>query len=57
MTKKDQIPILNCKIRQADNQYDLDRKNAEIPASTDKDLPKYKCLMGKDSELIFGYLC
>ena len=50
MTKKDQIPILNCKIRQADNQYDLDRKNAEIPASTDKDLPKYKCLTGKDSE-------
>lgn len=57
MTKKDRIPILNRKIRLADNQYDLDRKNAKIPASTDKDLPKYKCLMGKDSELIFGYLC
>ena len=51
MTKKDQIPIMNCKIRQADNQYDLGIRNAEIPASTDKDLPKYKCLMGKDSEL------
>ena len=48
MTCKDQIKILDDKIKANNAQYDLDRMNAEISAYSIGDLPKYKCLTKKD---------
>ena len=41
MTRKDQIKILDDKIKANNVQYDLDRMNAEISAYSSGDLPKY----------------
>ena len=48
MTRKEQIKILNDKIEANKRQYDLDRTNAEIPAHSSGDLPKYKYLTKKN---------
>ena len=48
MTRKDQIKILDVKIKVNERQYDLDRTNAEISAYSSGDLPKYKYLTQKD---------
>ena len=48
MTRKEQIKILNDKIKTNKIQYDLDRLNAEISAYSSGDLPKYECLTKKD---------
>ena len=48
MTRKDQIKILDNKIKSNERQYDLDRKNAEISAYSSGDLPKYEYLTKKD---------
>ena len=48
MTCKDQIKILDDKIKANDVQYDLDRMNAEISAYSSGDLPKYEYLTKKD---------
>ena len=48
MTRKDQIKILDDKIKANDVQYDLDRMNAEISAYSSGDLPKYEYLTKKD---------
>ena len=48
MTRKDQIKILDDKIKANNVQYDLDRMNAEIPAYSSGDLPKYEYLTKKD---------
>ena len=48
MTRKDQIKILNDKIKVNNAQYDLDRMNAEISAYSSGDLPKYEYLTKKD---------
>ena len=48
MTHKDQIKILDDKIKANERQYDLDRTNAEIPAYSSGDLPKYEYLTKKD---------
>ena len=48
MTRKDQIKILNDKIKANNAQYDLDRMNAEISAYSSGDLPKYEYLTKKD---------
>ena len=48
MTRKDQIKILDDKIKANNAQYDLDRINAEIPAYSSRDLPKYEYLTKKD---------
>ena len=48
MTRKDQIKILNDKIKAKNAQYDLDRMNAEISAYSSGDLPKYEYLTKKD---------
>ena len=47
MIRKDQIKILDDKIRANDVQYDLDRMNAEISAYSSGDLPKYEYLTKK----------
>ena len=47
MIHKDQIKILDDKIRANDVQYDLDRMNAEISAYSSGDLPKYEYLTKK----------
>ena len=39
MTRKDQVKILDDKIRANKAQYDLDRMNAEILAYSSGDLP------------------
>ena len=44
MTRKDQIKILDDKIKAYNAQYDLDRMNAEILAYSSGDLPKYEYL-------------
>ena len=41
MTRKDQIKILDDKIKANNVKYDLDRMNAEISAYASGDLPKY----------------
>ena len=51
MTRKEQIKVLDNKIKANNAQYDLDRMNAEISAYSSGDLPKYKYLTKKD----FGY--
>ena len=48
MTRKEQIKILDDKIKPNNAQYDLDRMNAEISAYSSGDLPKYECLTKKD---------
>ena len=48
MTRKDQIKILDDKIKANHVQYDLDRRNAEISAYSSGDLPKYEYLTKKD---------
>ena len=48
MTRKDQIKILDDKIKASKVQYDLDRMNAEIWAYSSSDLPKYEYLTKKD---------
>ena len=48
MTHKDQIKILDDKIKANNAQYDLDRMNAEISAYSNGDLPKYEYLTKKD---------
>ena len=51
MTRKDQIKILNDKIKVNNAQYDLDRINAEMSAYSSGDLPKYEYLTKK----VLGY--
>ena len=48
MIPKDQIKILDGKIKANNVQYDLDRMNAEISAYCSGDLPKYEYLTKKD---------
>ena len=48
MTRKEQIKILDNKIKAYNAQYDLDRMNAEISAYSSGGLPKYKYLTKKD---------
>ena len=48
MTRKDQIKILNDKIKSNINQYKIDRLNAEISAFSRGDLNKYEFLTRKD---------
>ena len=48
MTRKEQVKILDDKIKSNNAQYDLDRMNAEIPAYASGDLPKYEYLTKKD---------
>ena len=48
MTRKDQIKILDDKIKANNVQYNLDRMNAEISAYSSGDLPKYEYLTKKD---------
>ena len=50
MTRKDQIKILDDKIKANNVQYDLDRMNAEISAYSSGDLTKYEYLTKKDLE-------
>ena len=48
MTRKEQVKILDDKIKANERQYDLDRINAEISAYSSGDLPKYQYLTNKD---------
>ena len=48
MTRKEQIKILNDKIKANNAQYDLDRINAEISAYSNGDLDKYEFLTKQD---------
>ena len=48
MTRKDQIKILDDKIKANNVQYDLDRMNAEISAFSSGELTKYEYLTKKD---------
>ena len=48
MTRKEQIKILDDKIKTYERQYDLDRINAEILAYSSGDLPKHEYLTKKD---------
>ena len=48
MTRKEQIKILDDKIKTNERQYNLDRTNAEISAYSSGDLPKYEYLTKKD---------
>ena len=48
MTRKEQVKILDDKIKANNAQYDLDRRNAEIPAYSSGDLAKYEYLTKKD---------
>ena len=48
MIRKDQIKILDDKIKANNVQYDLDRMNAEISAYSSGDLTKYEYLTKKD---------
>ena len=48
MTRKDQIKILDDKIKSNNVQYDLDRMNAEISAYSSGDSTKYEYLTKKD---------
>ena len=44
MTRKEQNKILDAKIESNDNQYKVDRMNAEISAFSSDDLNKYEFL-------------
>ena len=48
MTVKDQVKILDNKIRQNQADYDLHRQNAKISALSSGDLNKYEYLTNKD---------
>ena len=48
MTCKEQVKILDDKIKANNVQYDLDRMNAETSAYSSGDLPKYEYLTKKD---------
>ena len=48
MTRKEQVKILDDKIKANKIQYNLDRINAEISAYSSGDLPKYEYLTEKD---------
>ena len=48
MTLKEQVKILDDKIKANERQYDLDRINAEISAYSSGDFPKYENLTKKD---------
>ena len=48
MIRKDQIKILDDKIKANNVQYDLDRMNDEISAYSSGDLPKYEYLIKKN---------
>ena len=48
MTRKEQIKILDDKIKANNIQYDLDRMNAEISVYSSGNLPKYEYLTKKD---------
>ena len=48
MTRKEQIKILNDKIKSNVNQYKVDRLNAEISAFSSGNLNKYEFLTRKD---------
>ena len=48
MTVKDQLKILDRKIKQNKVDYDLYRQNAEISALSSGDLNKYEYLTNKD---------
>ena len=48
MTRKEQVKILDDKIKANERQYDLDRTNAEISAYSSGDLPNYEYLTKKD---------
>ena len=48
MTRKEQVKILDDKIKANEREYDLDRINAEISAYSSGDLPKYEYLTKKD---------
>ena len=48
MTRKEQIKILDDKIKTNERQYYLDRINAEISTYSSGDLPKYEYLTKKD---------
>ena len=48
MTRKEQVKILDDKIKANKRQYDLDRINAEISAYSSGNLPKYEYLTKKD---------
>ena len=48
MTRKEQVKILDDKIKANNAQYNLDRMNAEISAYSSGDLPKYEYLTKKD---------
>ena len=50
MTRKEQVKILDDKIKVNERQYDLDRMNAEISAYSSGHLPKYVYLTKKDLE-------
>ena len=47
MTRKEQVKILDDKIKANNAQYNLDRMNAEISAYSSGDLPKYEYLTQK----------
>ena len=51
MIVTDQINILNRKIKQNEEQYDLDREEAEIFALSSNNLDKYELLTGEDLNL------
>ena len=48
MTIKEQIKILDNKIRSNKAQYNLDRQNAKISALSSGELDKYEYLTGED---------
>ena len=48
MTCKEQIKILDDKIKTNEKQYDLDRITDEISAYSSGDLPRYEYLTKKD---------
>ena len=48
MTVKDQLKILDRKIKRNKSDYDLYRQNAEISALSSGDLDKYEYLTKKD---------
>ena len=48
MTRKEQVKILDDKIKSNTNQYKIDRLNAEISAFSSGDLNKYEFLTRRD---------
>ena len=48
MIVTDQIKTLDRKIKQNEEQYDLDREAAKISALSSNNLDKYECLTGED---------